>query len=65
MKVHEVLQCYGNLVTYEDVTELGGQDSPPILPAMFAPNDVNFVVADMTGLTEDGLLAVRGHSAKE
>ena len=46
----------------EDITELGGQNPSAIISPMFRPDDVDFVVTQMSGLAQQALIRTGRHS---
>ena len=34
---------------YKNITEFSGQNTPSVIPPMFAPNNMDFIIAQMSG----------------
>ena len=46
----------------EDITELSGQDTTPVVPPVFSPDNVYLIISQVPGLLKHALLTGAGHS---
>ena len=46
----------------EDITELSGKDTTPVVPPVFSPDNVYLIITQVPGLLKHALLTGTGHA---